>query len=101
MMTLEACWARSTAQRSTNLQLRRGIEGAEPIGIERWAELDAAAMRSRLSTVMLWRGSLGSPQAVIGTGASTACFFLPYQDPDQRVRDRFGHRQPICGVSGP
>jgi hypothetical protein len=46
-------------------------------------------MRSRLSMVMPLRGSLGSRDR---RWCLDCELFLPHQDADQRVGDRFGHR---------
>ena len=74
------------------LHLRRGIKGAAPIGIERLAELDAAVHAQQIVDGDRVARILGIAPGRNRRRRLDCELFLPHQDADQRVGDRFGHR---------
>jgi len=72
--------------------VRGGIEGAAPIGIERLTELDAAVHAQQIVDGDRVARILGIAPGRNPRWCLDCELFLPYQDADQRIGDRFGHR---------
>jgi hypothetical protein len=72
--------------------VRRRVEGAAPIGIERLAELDAAVHAQQIVDGDRVSRILGIAPGRDRRWCLDCELFLPHHDADQRVSDRFGHR---------